>query len=85
MNYLFRCYEENEFPYFLSMLSQRYGWVPTYDQVPEDIKHRLVDFTHEHSTVLYGARGYISYILVSNMVKTKTYIGMSTQKIQYIE
>ena len=38
VNYLFRCYEENEFPYFLNMLSQRYGWVPTYDQVPEDIK-----------------------------------------------
>ena len=38
-----RCYEENEFPYFLNMLSQRYGWVPRYDQVPEDIKHRCVN------------------------------------------
>ena len=81
MNDPFRCYEENEFPYFLNMLSQRYGWLPTYDQVPEDIKHRLADLTHKHDTVLYGARGYIYYVLASNMVKTKIYIGVLTQQL----
>ncbi|XP_055957078.1 TPR repeat-containing protein DDB_G0287407 isoform X2 [Patella vulgata] len=35
-----RCREENEFPYFLCMLSERYGYVCDPAEVPEDIKVR---------------------------------------------
>ncbi|XP_050419113.1 TPR repeat-containing protein DDB_G0287407 [Patella vulgata] len=33
-----RCREENEFPYFLCMLSERYGYVCDDETVPDDIK-----------------------------------------------
>jgi hypothetical protein len=32
-----RCIEENSIPFFVNMLGQRYGWVPTRDQVPDDV------------------------------------------------
>ncbi|KAL3832682.1 hypothetical protein ACJMK2_024304 [Sinanodonta woodiana] len=35
-----RCREENTYPYFLNILSERYGWVPEYSEVPDDIKAR---------------------------------------------
>ncbi|KAL8585818.1 hypothetical protein ACOMHN_065168 [Nucella lapillus] len=35
-----RCREENEYSYFLSMLSERYGYVMDPSQVPDDIKAR---------------------------------------------
>ncbi|XP_076439572.1 uncharacterized protein LOC143279413 [Babylonia areolata] len=37
-----RCREENQYPYFLSMLSERYGYVMDPSQVPDDIKARRV-------------------------------------------
>ena len=41
-----RCRQENEYPYFLSMLSERYGYVMDPADVPSDIKARSV---HGHS------------------------------------
>ncbi|XP_064618005.1 telomerase protein component 1-like [Liolophura sinensis] len=35
-----RCREENECPYFLCMLSERYGWCPQPTEVPDHIKTR---------------------------------------------
>ncbi|XP_041366905.1 TPR repeat-containing protein DDB_G0287407-like [Gigantopelta aegis] len=35
-----RCREENEYPYFLGMLSERYGYVMKSEDVPEDLKLR---------------------------------------------
>ena len=43
---LARCRQENEYPYFLSMLSERYGYVMDPADVPSDIKARSV---HGHS------------------------------------
>ena len=36
--FLFRCREENGYPYFLNLTSERYGWVPKMHEVPEDIR-----------------------------------------------
>ncbi|XP_077984631.1 TPR repeat-containing protein DDB_G0287407-like [Glandiceps talaboti] len=35
-----RCKEENQYPYFINLLSERYGWVPTTKEVPDDIRMR---------------------------------------------
>ena len=35
-----RCYEENDFPYFLNILSERYGWVPGETDVDPDIEEK---------------------------------------------
>ncbi|KAJ8315779.1 hypothetical protein KUTeg_007929 [Tegillarca granosa] len=41
MEELDRCFEENdEQPFFLNLLSERFGWVPTEAEVPEDIRTR---------------------------------------------
>ncbi|XP_077984629.1 telomerase protein component 1-like [Glandiceps talaboti] len=35
-----RCKEENQYPYFVNLLSERYGWVPEMNEVPDDIRLR---------------------------------------------
>ncbi|CAC5362199.1 unnamed protein product [Mytilus coruscus] len=35
-----RCREENIYPYFLSLVSERFGWVPKIEEVPNDIRAR---------------------------------------------
>ncbi|XP_064648188.1 TPR repeat-containing protein DDB_G0287407-like [Lineus longissimus] len=32
-----RCCAENKHPYFLGMISERFGWVPSEDQVPDEL------------------------------------------------
>lgn len=32
-----RCRENNEYPFFINMLSHRYGWTPKMDTVPESV------------------------------------------------
>ena len=46
-----RCREENEYPYFLSMLSERYGYVMDPEGVPSDIKARSVKAADKQSYV----------------------------------
>ena len=38
-----RCYKENTFPFFLSMLSERVGWIPDHDAVSDAIRLILSD------------------------------------------
>jgi len=33
-----RCYSDNVMPFFLNMTSERVGWVPTVDEIPEVIQ-----------------------------------------------
>ncbi|VDI34172.1 Hypothetical predicted protein, partial [Mytilus galloprovincialis] len=33
-----RCREENIYPYFLSLVSERFGWVPKIEEIPDDIR-----------------------------------------------
>lgn len=33
-----RCRQENTYPYFLNLMSERYGWTPKIEEVPEDIR-----------------------------------------------
>ncbi|XP_076089061.1 TPR repeat-containing protein DDB_G0287407-like isoform X2 [Mytilus galloprovincialis] len=35
-----RCREENIYPYFLSLVSERFGWVPKIEEIPDDIRAR---------------------------------------------
>ncbi|XP_070560674.1 TPR repeat-containing protein DDB_G0287407-like [Ptychodera flava] len=35
-----RCYNDNEFPYFLNMTSERCGWIPTPDDVPDNLSEK---------------------------------------------
>ncbi|XP_011684103.2 TPR repeat-containing protein DDB_G0287407 [Strongylocentrotus purpuratus] len=54
-----RCHEDTEGePFFLNMLGDRYGWVPTKDDVPEDIakKYEWVgNSSITHMEILHGA------------------------------
>ena len=50
-----RCRQENEYAYFLSMLSERYGYIMDPDDVPADIKARSVNVTDIMS---YGPGGH---------------------------
>ncbi|CAG2228476.1 unnamed protein product [Mytilus edulis] len=34
------CREENIYPYFLSLVSERFGWVPKIEEIPDDIRAR---------------------------------------------
>ena len=34
-----RCRENNEYPFFINMLSHRYGWAPTIEQVPVSVSN----------------------------------------------
>jgi hypothetical protein len=33
----YRCCAENNHPYFLGMISQRFGWVPNEEEVPDEL------------------------------------------------
>nr|XP_054753456.1 uncharacterized protein LOC129259180 [Lytechinus pictus] len=54
-----RCHEDTEGePFFLNMLGERYGWVPTKDDVPEDIAKKydwVGNSSITHMEILHGA------------------------------
>ena len=47
MYFVLRCRQENTYPYFLNLMSERYGWAPKIEEVPEDIRARY-DKTKYH-------------------------------------
>ena len=47
MYFILRCRQENTYPYFLNLMSERYGWAPKIEEVPEDIRARY-DKTKYH-------------------------------------
>lgn len=38
LNEIDRCREENTMPYFVGLLGNRYGWVPSEAEFPEDMR-----------------------------------------------
>ena len=52
-----RCYEDNTTPFFLNILSHRYGWVPTMDEVPASVAEQYAwvpDVSITHMEILHG-------------------------------
>ena len=55
-----RCYEDNTTPFFLNILSHRYGWVPTMDEVPASVAEQyswVPDVSITHMEILHGMYG----------------------------
>eukprot|EP00042_Codosiga_hollandica_P046616 m.492081 g.492081 ORF g.492081 m.492081 type:complete len:1245 (+) comp57275_c0_seq1:82-3816(+) len=53
-----RCYAENELPFFLSLLSHRYGWVPSIQDVPTSVRsefHWIPNLSITHMEIFHGA------------------------------
>eukprot|EP01147_Barroeca_monosierra_P010519 gene10519-2646_t len=52
------CYKENVNPFFINLLGERYGWVPSIDEVPDTIRedYNWIDNTSiTHMEILHGA------------------------------
>jgi nephrocystin-3 len=53
-----RCVEENSIPFFINLLGQRYGWVPTREQIPTDVFEEFqwrIGASVTHMEILRGA------------------------------
>lgn len=52
-----RCYDDNGFPFFVNLLSHRYGWVPSMAEVPAAVASEydwVPNVSITHMEILHG-------------------------------